>query len=105
MVFERITTNLEAGHAIAVGVTTVGAFEDCSIVRHGTFTVWADHSLLRVFVGCSHNFFVACCALIDSADLNAFEDDLLREKVSSTLDAVWCLVTPHEWFAHLPPPQ
>ena len=43
--FERITTNLETGHAIAVGIATVGAFEDKSIIVHVFLTVGAVHWL------------------------------------------------------------
>lgn len=104
MWFLEGTTNLEAGHTIAVGIATVGAFEYCSIVRYWFFAIRAVHSPLHIFMGRADYFLVAGCALIDSADLNAFKDNLLREKVSFALDSVWCLIAPHEWFAHRPRP-
>ena len=79
MWFLEGTTNLEAGHAIAVGVPAVGAFEYCSIVRYWFFAIRAVHSPLHIFMGRADYFRVARCALIYSADLDTLQDDLLRE--------------------------
>jgi hypothetical protein len=51
-------------------------------------------------MGCSYNLTVATCALIYSADLDSFENHLLREKVALALDTVWCTFAPYQGLAH-----